>query len=258
MRAADFEHERRGDAAGWWAWKPQKAALEFLWQTGELVVVRRVNFHKVYDLTERVLPDQHRAQEPSEAEQVEWACRTALERLAIATRREIADFWQSISPAQAAGWCERAAKDDRIRSVLVEAVDGTPARAAYAVADWERRLSEAPAAPERMRLLCPFDPVLHDRGRARRLFNFDYRFEAFVPEAKRRYGYYVLPVLEGERLVGRIDPKFRRDRGVLEVRRVCWEPGVAATRTRERKLIEAVERLAQTIGADRVELPSVA
>lgn len=135
------------------------------------------------------------------------------------------------------------------------ALGAEPAKAAYAVADWERRLSEAPAAPERMRLLCPFDPVLRDRGRARRLFDFDYRFEAFVPEAKRRYGYYVLPVLEGERLVGRIDPKFRRDRGVLEVRRVYWEPGVEMRHIRKRKLVEAVERLARTIGAERVESP---
>ncbi|MEJ7619053.1 MAG: crosslink repair DNA glycosylase YcaQ family protein, partial [Pyrinomonadaceae bacterium] len=110
-------------------------------------------------------------------------------------------------------------------------------------------------APARMRLLCPFDPVLRDRGRALRLFNFDYRFEAFVPEAGRQYGYYVLPILEGDQLVGRVDPKFHRARGVLEIKRVFWEPGIKVTRARRRALAEAVGRLAETIGATRVELP---
>lgn len=103
-----------------------------------------------------------------------------------------------------------------------------------------------------MRLLCPFDPVLRDRARVQRLFCFDYRFEAFVPGPQRQYGYYVLPVLEGERLVGRVDPKYHRARGVLEIRRVFWEPGVRVTRARRLRLDEAAERLARMIGADEV------
>jgi uncharacterized protein YcaQ len=105
------------------------------------------------------------------------------------------------------------------------------------------------------RLLSPFDPVLRDRARALRLFGFDYRFEAFVPEPQRKFGYYVLPVLEGDRLVGRIDPKFERSEGVLKVRRVYWEPGVRATRERVKNLKEAAERLARFVGAERVEWP---
>ena len=102
-----------------------------------------------------------------------------------------------------------------------------------------------------MRLLCPFDPVV---GLGRRL-GFEYRFEVFTPEAARRYGYYVMPVLEGDRLVGRVDPQFQRDRGVLAIRRVYWEPHVRVTRARRRMLEEAAVRLAQAIGAERVECP---
>ncbi|HYG81668.1 MAG TPA: crosslink repair DNA glycosylase YcaQ family protein, partial [Pyrinomonadaceae bacterium] len=152
-------------------------------------------------------------------------------------------------------WCEEALRDGRVIAVMVEAADGSKPKPALAVADWERRLRALPAPPERTRLLSPFDPVLRDRARARRLFGFDYRFEAFVPEPQRRYGYYVLPILEGDRLVGRLDPKFERREGLLNVRKVYWEPNVRVTRLRLRNLERAAERLAQLIGARRVALP---
>ena len=257
LRSQDFEHER-GASSAWWGWKPQKAALEYLWHTGELMVARRESFQKVYDLTERVFPEQHRAPAPSEDEHTEWACSTALERLVVATPKELAEFWNAIEPARARAWCERAAREGRIVPVLVESHgDGaSKPKPAYATPDWERRLARSPEPPPRTRLLSPFDPVLRDRARALRLFGFDYRFEAFVPEPARKHGYYVLPVLEGDRLVGRIDPKFRRDEGVLHVRRVFWETGARPTRARLKGLEEAADRLARFLGAERVEWPA--
>ncbi|MFL6254159.1 MAG: winged helix-turn-helix domain-containing protein [Pyrinomonadaceae bacterium] len=257
LRSQDFEHER-GQSSAWWGWKPQKAALEYLWHTGELSVVRREKFQKVYDLTERVHPEPHRATAPTEEAHTEWACSTALERLVIATPKELAEFWAAIEPARAKAWCERALLEGRIVPVLVESLEETQKpRPAYALPDWERRLKRLPEPPRLTRLLSPFDPVLRDRARALRLFGFDYRFEAFVPEPQRRFGYYVLPLLEGDRLVGRIDPKFQRDEGALKVRRVYWEPGVRATRERVKGLKEAAERLARFVGAERVEWTSV-
>ena len=256
LRSQDFEHER-GQVSAWWGWKPQKAALEYLWHTGELVVVRREKFQKVYDLTGRVFPEQHRAPAPAEEEHTEWACSTALERLVVATPKELADFWAAIEPARARGWCERAGREGRIVPVLVEPLDdgASRPRPAYALPDWGRRLKRLPEPPPMTRLLSPFDPVLRDRGRALRLFGFDYRFEAFVPEPQRKFGYYVLPVLEGDRLVGRVDPKFDRAEGLLKIRRVYWEPGVRATRGRVKGLREAAERLARFVGAEGVGWP---
>lgn len=256
LRSQDFEHER-GASQAWWGWKPQKAALEYLWHTGELSVARRENFQKVYDLTERVFPRQHAAPAPTEAEHEEWACSTAMERLVVATPKEVADFWAAVEPARAKAWCERAAREGRVAPVLVESRDaGARPKPAYALADWERRLARLPAPPARTRLLSPFDPVLRDRARALRLFGFDYRFEAFVPEPARRFGYYVLPVLEGDRLVGRVDPKFERAAGLLKIRRVFWEPDARPTRARVRGLEEAAGRLARFLGAGRVEWPA--
>ena len=255
LRSQDFEHER-GASQAWWGWKPQKAALEYLWHTGELMVARRERFQKVYDLTERVFPELHRAPAPTEEEHTEWACSTALERLVVATPKELADFWASIGPARAREWCGRAAREGRVVPIVVESsgAESKP-KPAYAAPDWESRLARQPAPPARTRLLSPFDPVLRDRARAGRLFGFDYRFEAFVPEPQRKFGYYVLPVLEGERLVGRVDPKFERSEGALKIRRVFWEPDARPTRARVRGLEEAAERLARFLGAGRVEWP---
>ena len=255
LRSLDFEHKQESAAPAWWGWKPQKAALEYLWSTGELMVARREKFQKVYDLTERVLPELSRAAPPTEREHVEWACHTALERLVVATPKEIAEFWHAVGIAQAKAWCEEAVQAGRITPVLVESSDGTKARPGYALCDWERRLAGLPEPPARTRLLSPFDPVLRDRARARRLFNFDYRFEAFVPEPQRQHGYYVLPILEGDRLVGRLDPKFNRGDSVLNIRQIYWEPGIRVTLSRRRGLKEAVGQLARFIGAREIIWP---
>ena len=253
LKSSDFEHpEKRGP---WWGWKPQKAALDFLWRSGELMIPRREGFQKVYDLTERVLRDHHARPCPDPAEHLEWACTTAAERLWIFTPKELAAFWDVLEAAEAKTWCEAAAKASRIVPVQVESADGE-IRTAFALADWEARLAKLPEPPERTRLLCPFDPILRDRTRALRRFGFDYRFEAFVPEPKRRYGYFVLPILEGDRLVGRLDAKVHRDHGLLEIKGLWWEPGIKATKARRRGLDEALERLAAFVGAGSIQFSS--
>ena len=252
LKSSDFEHpEKRGP---WWGWKPQKAALDFLWRSGELMIPRREGFQKVYDLTERVLPEHHALPCPGPDEHLAWACSTATERLWVFTPKELADFWNSVEAAEARAWCAAAEKQGRIVPVEVESADGE-VRPAFAVADWEARLARLPEAPERTRLLCPFDPILRDRTRALRRFGFDYRFEAFVPEPKRQYGYFVMPILEGGRLVGRLDPKLHRDRGLLEIRGLWWEAGIRVTRARRRGLDEALARMAAFVGASDIQLP---
>ena len=111
LKSVDFSHpEKRGP---WWGWKPQKAALDFLWRTGQLAIVKRLHFHKVYDLTERVLPDQHGAKEPDEDTHIHWACSSALERLGVASPKELADFWAVLDVAQVKAWCDREVQAGR-------------------------------------------------------------------------------------------------------------------------------------------------
>jgi uncharacterized protein YcaQ len=256
LRSADFEHDRGGKSQGWWDWKPQKAALEVLWRNGTLAIARRDGFQKVYDLSERVLPKVVTDDPPDDDEHVDWACRSALQRLVIATPGEIKAYLNAVSPAATQAWCKAAIADGRVMPVEVASADGGPAWRAVALPDWRARARRLADAPKRARLLCPFDPIVRDRRRALRLFGFDYRFEAFVPAPKRRYGYYVLPILEGDRIIGRLDPKLHRDRGVLEVKGVWWEPNVRPTPTRRRAVRAAVDRLARFVGADDVATPS--
>jgi uncharacterized protein YcaQ len=251
LMTRDFEGERTGGEQGWWGWKPQKTALEYLWRTGELAIAGRSSFHKVYDLAERVLPAGHAAPRPSDAEHLDWAGRTALERLGVASPDEIAGFWAAISLAEARAWCEQAAARGEIVPVQVEAADGGRPRASWALPDWEARAAALPPAPPRIRLLAPFDPILRDRKRTLRLFDFDYRFEAFVPGQHRKHGYYVLPILEGERLIGRLDPKVHREKGLLEVKGLWWEPKIKETKGRRAALEAELDRLAKRVGAER-------
>lgn len=137
---------------------------------------------------------------------------------------------------------------------IVSETQADPARLAYAVPDVQRTLRRLGDAPKQVRLLCPFDPVLRDRKRLKRLFDFDHRFEGFVPAPKRRFGHYVMPVLRGEKLIGRVDPKFHRDNGVLRINRVWWEPQMRVDAKLKREFEAACERLAQFLGAGRVEI----
>ncbi len=255
LKAADFHGGDRQAPGAWWDWKPQKAALEILWRSGTLAISARENFHKVYDLTERVLADFVDLPVPGDREHVHWACTTAFDRLGIATPGEIVRFLQAVTPAQARDWCTTATAAGELIEVEVETADDGRRWRSLARPDWQRRASRLAPPPGRIRLMSPFDPILRDRARTARLFGFEYRFEAFVPAAKRRYGYYVLPILEGDRLVGRLDPKLHRDRGSLEVRGLWWEPGVRPTRSRLSALGAALDRLASFVGAGRIVMP---
>jgi uncharacterized protein YcaQ len=249
LKSSDFDHpEKRGP---WWGWKPQKAALDYLWRTGQLAVVRREGFQKVYDLPGRALPEVHEVPEPEEKTLLDRFCSGAAERLEVFTPRDVAGFWCAVDLASARSWCEAASREGRIEAVEVESADGGPPQSAFALPGWRSRARRE--APERIRLLAPFDPIVRDRARAVRRFGFDYRLEAFTPKAMRQHGYYVLPMLDRGELVGRLDTKLHRDRGTLEVKGLFWEPRVRCGAGRRRRLEDALERLAAFAGAKSIE-----
>ncbi|WP_347311169.1 winged helix-turn-helix domain-containing protein [Defluviimonas sp. SAOS-178_SWC] len=238
---------------GWWEWHPSKTALEYLWRSGALSVCHRRNFAKVYDLTERVHPDAHAASAPAEAETIVWACNAALDRLGFATSGEIASFWDTVTPQEAKDWCAGALKRGEIIEIAVEGADGR-LRNCFARPDVTDAAAAVGEAPNRVRILSPFDPALRDRNRAERIFGFFYRIEVFVPEAKRQYGYYVFPVMERDRIIGRLDAKAVRAEGRLAVRAFWPEPGVAMGAGRIARLMAELDRLARFAGCDRVSL----
>ena len=247
VTTADVGEGEVRSKGGWWEWHPSKAALEWLWHTGRLSISRRDGFRKVYDLTERVIPAAQLRAETDEAETVDWACNAALDRLGFATPGEIAAYWAAVTPIQARDWCRNALARGEVIEVEVECAGGS-LRRSLARPDVLAAALAVPEPPGRIRILSPFDPVLRDRDRAERLFGFRYRIEVFVPEAQRRYGYYVFPLLEGARLVGRIDFRATRERGCLAVRALWPEPGIAFGRGRIARLEAELDRMARFAG----------
>jgi uncharacterized protein YcaQ len=248
-RARDFAH-LGGRTGPWWGWGPAKAALEYLWRTGELAVLERDGFEKVYDLAERKVPKALREAKPSKSDTLNWACNEAVDRLGAGTSKMIADFWGHISIPEAAKWIEGEKKKGRLIDVMLEGAKDMRGFAGVARPDIEDRVGKLPDATGRLRVLSPFDPVLRDRARAERIFGFDYRIEIFYPEHKRQYGYYVFPLLEGDRFVGRIDMKADRANGRLAVKALWMEPRFSLTPARRAKLTRELERQAK-LGAVR-------
>lgn len=254
VRSSDLiADDHRGQSGGWWNWHPSKAALEYLWHTGELVVSGRQGFQKFYDLPTRCFPDACAAPPCGEEEAIDWFCREALPRLGFATSGEIAAFWDQVSPAEAKDWAARALADGRIEEIDVQGCDGK-LRRSFAFPGTIEIAEALPEVPGRVRILSPFDPALRDRNRAQRLYGFYYRIEIFVPAAKRQYGYYVFPILEGDRLIGRIDMKADRGADVLAVTKLWLEPGVRPAKGRLRKLEAELDRMARLAGVSGVQI----
>ena len=251
-RARDLCPDDKRSNNGWWDWHPGKTALEFHWRTGTLAIKARDGMQKIYDLSERVLPAHWVAKEIDEAAMVDWCCRAALERLGTATVGEIAAFFDHLSPKDVAAW--RDLQTDLIE-VDVENHDGS-VRSSLTTAEIAESADLSEPLPKRLRLLSPFDPILRDRKRAQRLFNFDYRIEIFVPAAKRKYGYYVFPILEGTKLIGRIDVTADLKSQALQVKGLWFEPGIKATKSRLTGLEQELDRYRRWRGLAAIDYQS--
>lgn len=242
--------EARG-SGGWWDWHPSKTALEFLWQTGQLSVSSRDQFRKSYDLTKRVIPQEHLQIKPTEDQSIDWLCNAAIDRLGFASSGEIAAFWASFSAAEARKWCDKAVTDGKLIPAGIEMADGQM-RTCLARPGLLDAAQNAPTPQNRLRILSPFDPMLRDRKRAERLFGFHYRIEIFTPAAKRQYGYYVFPMLEKDQLVGRIDMAADRESDRLHVTAVWPERGVIWGKGRQNRLDAELSRMARFCGTSGV------
>lgn len=232
-----------------WTRPPHKLALDHMWYTGELATSHRENFKKFYDLSERVIPASILTQNPSDADQLQWLCTEALGRLGVGTLREIQQFWDAADVKEVKTWAE--GNQNNLIEVKVQGADGSWTRA-FAPNNIEDRLRGMTALSSRMRIVNPFDPVVRDRARLSRLFGFDYKIEIFVPAAKRKWGYYVYPLLEGDRFVGRIEVTADRKLGQLTVKNLWPEAHVNWTADRQNKLNSELVRFGRFIGVQDV------
>ena len=231
---------------GMWNWKPAKAMLERLWNHGELVIAGRRGFQRVYDLAERVIPPaQLGASEPAEDERLRTLAELAVNARGVLTESGVREHWRlqggvaRVRPA-----IDSLVREGRLRRLRV--ADG----GADVLVPHDADL-DVPA-PTAAVLLSPFDNLLWDRPFASRIFGFEHLIEVYKPAPQRRYGYYVLPFLRGDRIVGRADLKAERKEGRLVVRAFHLEPGVRPSGALDDAFDRALARLARTIGLDEV------
>jgi uncharacterized protein len=243
MSASEFEDER--GVGGWWGWSATKSALEFLFWAGEITALRRrASFERVYDLAERVIPERiFKLDVPTHEAQVELLD-IAAAALGVATEGDLRDYFRMpLSGTRQA--LEALVKRKRVLPVNV--VGWKQPAYLHARATVPRKVDVSA-------LLSPFDSLVWNRERTRRLFGFDYRIEIYTPAHRRTHGYYVLPYLLGEHLVGRVDLKADRGRGVLRVHAIHYESGVRQRLVRAR-LKDDLRAMADWLGLGRLELP---
>jgi uncharacterized protein len=245
IASRDFEGKGGG---GMWNWKPAKVMLEALWNNGELAIAGRVSgFQRLYDVAERVIPRAVLdAPEPDEATRLEELTIRAVRARGALTEAGIVEHWRlrggaarvrpQVDALVRQGLLERLHVDDGGADVLVPG--GTELD---------------PARPTAAVLLSPFDNLLWDRPFARRVLGFDHVIEVYKRAHERQYGYYVLPFLWRDRIVGRADLKSERGEGTLVVKAFHLERGVRRSRALDEAFERALDRLRQTIGLERVE-----
>jgi hypothetical protein len=242
VRSSDFERTD-GEKGTWWNWKAEKVALEYLLDVGELMIAKRHNFQRIYDLRERVLPDWDDSRVAADETIMDTYVLNTLKALGVTKKEWVADYFR-IKQAEAGAALKRLEKRDQVLRVPVTGWD----ESGYAHPDHTDRIEKAAKGiiPQaKTTLLSPFDPIVWDRKRGLDLFGFDYKIECYTPAPKRKYGYFTLPILHNNQLIGRLDPKAHRQDGIFEVKALHLEPRAQV----DEALIEGVKQVLKECAA---------
>lgn len=242
VKSSDFER-KDGQGGAWWGWKDEKRWLEALFAQGELMVKRRENFHRVYDLSERVAPQIANAPEHAAEDIHDAFIERSIAALGITQARWVHDYFR-LKPRLKDADLDALVEEGRILRVAVEGWD----QPGYVHTKHKTALKKASAnalEATHTTLLSPFDPVVWDRERGSALFDFDYRLECYTPEPKRVYGYFVLPILSRGELIGRLDAKAHRAEGVFEVKSLHAQAGMRWTAQQIADVAQAIHQSAQ-------------
>jgi uncharacterized protein len=243
-------------SSGWTNERNVDRMLGFLWASGKVMVAGREGIQKRWDLTERVLPADAPRERLSDLEVTRRAVDRSLRGLGVGTARHIKSHFTRDRYPELHRVLAGFERTGRVERVVVEH-DGAPMPGTWYVHGDDMPLLdriERGRWEPRATMLSPFDNLIADRARAELLFDLSYRMEIYVPKAERRYGYYSMPVLDGDRFVARVDPAMDRANGRLLVRAVHAEPGVRTTRETGRPVAGAVRDLASWLGATEIEL----
>jgi len=245
LGASELEASGRS-AGGWWGWSQGKEIMEWLFWSGQVTTASRRNFERRYDLVERALPAQIvTAPVPSPDDAQRRLLEIAARALGVATARDLRDYFR-LSATDAAQRLHELTEAGVLVPVNVEG---------WKQPAWLHRDVRLPRSIEATALLSPFDSLIWERQRTERLFDFSYRLEIYTPAHKRLHGYYVLPLLLGDRIVARIDLKSDRAHSQLQVRGGSVESGVAISEVMA-PLRRELQRLARWLSLETVQITS--
>lgn len=237
LRPAEIDHDARSGTRGsWWGWDDVKNGLERLWLFGDVAIAGRRGFERRYALASDVLPAPALETSVPRDEAIAELVRRAAVAYGVSTAADLADYWRIRDRPAVLAAVHDLVDAGELLPVEVEgwSVAGRPAKA------WLHRDAARPRRVDATAILTPFDPVVWFRDRAERLFDFDYRIEIYTPAAQRRFGYYSLPVIVGDDIVGRADLKADRASSALRVQSAWWERGAPP---------DAAERVARELRA---------
>jgi uncharacterized protein len=250
LKSSDFINDQKRGT--WWDWKVEKVALEYLHVSGEVMIARREGFQRVYDLRERVLPnwDDSLLLDPPEVYR-RMVANSAM-ALGVATEPWLRDYYrlmQKTTKAVIGGLLE-------IGELIEVELEGNKDTAYVHRQNMSllRKALRGDLESQRTELLSPFDPIVWHRQRAAELFRFDYQIECYTVAAKRKYGYFTLPILHNGALIGRLDPKAHRREGIFEVKALHLEPGMKLTSADWQQIAGAIQRCAVWHGTPEVRL----
>ncbi|HAQ59132.1 MAG TPA: hypothetical protein DCR63_01185, partial [Microbacterium sp.] len=231
LRPAEIEHDSRSGARGsWWDWDDVKRALEYLWLIGEVAVAGRRGFERRYALAADVIPAAALQREVSRPDALRELVARAASAYGVATEADLDDYWRLRDRQAVKSAISELVESGELVPVRVESWD----RGGRPLPAWIHRDATLPRRISATTVLTPFDPMVWFRDRAQRLFGFDYRIEIYTPAPQRRYGYYSLPVLLEDELVGRVDLKADRAASRLLVQSAWWEAGPVRAGAAER------------------------
>lgn len=218
LMVGDFEYDREQASSGWWDWRPAKVALERLYLDGKLMISRNKAFHKIYDLPLNLIPPDTDQSAPTREEFARYVIRRTLGVLGIAYAKDLAWRGRRVKGNSIKDELEKMVASGEVRTVMVEGLRGPYL---YMLAGQETDI----VLSDEVFILSPFDILNVFRHRLKEFFDFDYQIECFVPAAKRKYGYFSLPVLANGSFIARMDAKADRKRKLLIVHNLHFEPG---------------------------------
>lgn len=233
LMVKDFENDRQVASSGWWDWRPSKIALEHLYMSGQLMVTRKKDFHKVYDLPRNIIPHDIDTSMPTQEEFARYVIRRCLQSMGIAYAKEMAWRAHYVKNNLVKKELEKMVAEGEIVQVTV---DGLKAAPLYMLPAYKNKKIQLAGDAF---ILSPFDALNVFRHRLKDFFGFDYQIECFVPAPKRKYGYFSLPVLVGDTFVARMDSKADRKQRILTIHNLHFEP-VKLSQPMLEKLIDAL------------------